>query len=645
MEASPLTQQTRPTSFQPKINQLYDELFRQDEDDFPESEGFWEEFFLLRPDRSGLEQRLEAMTADDLLQLQNETQKLFAQAISHVKSDRVTIAENALDTLTVFLSIILAKRFTNPSSDMISVLAGLDEVDAVFLEFANAIENIIRAGNFLEIRTKAIDVALSLTAGAYQTSLVTYFTHRDLFPALVKFIQDSATPGSVFKPFLLLGLLANYNKFEIQNPYRIRLEDFVNEATIVKIVQGVGVACSQSRDQYVAVQEDVAEGWTLSNTLAYISFGVLAQKASVKEAQAVTPKIDNLKEAFSALPAPDAAILLGTYDLTNSNKMFCIKFLSDPTNSKTKESPFSAFLSYTSYVLHHAYRSSRATLYGLLNILTLRVIIEDLALCKILCDAENPISVRLCRQRQPFLPITPKPRPAAASILDISIDCINHNLRRHLDVQLYISTIGIIHRLISYLTFTHTRLAYHWSLLWQTLLSFLRFLTTYAPSLAVQDPDIPLLINPFLATLALAVTSGDSFLPDPAAYDDLFYKLVESGDYLTRFKTAFASHLRQPEASKTNSNGLAIAPIDILVQVAAHFHGLVEEEKGKGRMSNNLSPREVSKVIRHGYETLSLPSMEGLDRFDRFREGDERNMLKRVARSAVEDSKKILRPS
>ena len=49
-------------------------------------------------------------------------------------------------TLTVFLGVILAKRYTNPSADIITVLAGLDEVDAVFFEFANVIEYIIRTG-------------------------------------------------------------------------------------------------------------------------------------------------------------------------------------------------------------------------------------------------------------------------------------------------------------------------------------------------------------------------------------------------------------------------------------------------------------------------------------------------------------------
>lgn len=49
-------------------------------------------------------------------------------------------------TLTVFLAGVLAKRYTNPSSDIITVLAGLDEVDAVFSDFAHAVEVVIRTG-------------------------------------------------------------------------------------------------------------------------------------------------------------------------------------------------------------------------------------------------------------------------------------------------------------------------------------------------------------------------------------------------------------------------------------------------------------------------------------------------------------------
>jgi hypothetical protein len=48
--------------------------------------------------------------------------------------------------LTVFFSIVLTKRYTNPSSDIIDVLAGLDMVDVVFADLAAALETAIRSG-------------------------------------------------------------------------------------------------------------------------------------------------------------------------------------------------------------------------------------------------------------------------------------------------------------------------------------------------------------------------------------------------------------------------------------------------------------------------------------------------------------------
>lgn len=102
----------------------------------------------------------------------------------------------------------------------------------------------------------------------------------------------------MFRPFLLLGLLANYNKFEFQNPYQLRLDDFVNEATIQKIVNGVGATCTALRNDYVAVQDDLPEGWNLSSTLVFLGLGALAPgpKANAKALSA-----EEAKERFAAL--------------------------------------------------------------------------------------------------------------------------------------------------------------------------------------------------------------------------------------------------------------------------------------------------------------------------------------------------------
>lgn len=136
-------------------------------------------------------------------------------------------------------------------------------------------------------------MALSITSGAYSTGLISYFTHRDLFPSLMKvwrqgtvsrnccanesiqFVQDSELSGEISEPFILLGLLANYNKFEFQNPYRLRLDDFVNDVAIKKTVQCVGNTCRDLRDRYVAVQDDTPEAWSIGTALSYVGLGAL----------------------------------------------------------------------------------------------------------------------------------------------------------------------------------------------------------------------------------------------------------------------------------------------------------------------------------------------------------------------------------
>jgi len=186
-------------------------------------------------------------------------------------------------------------------------------------------------------------------------------------------------------------------------------------------------------------------------------------------------------------------------------------------------------------------------------------------------------------------------------------------------------SLGILLRLLSYLSRAKVRISYHWSELWRSLLSFFRFLTTYVSDIRAlhrSSDMVALLVN----LLAFALSSGENFLPDPAAYDDLFYKLVETGDILTKFRDAF-------DLGSSTS-------MQTLVNVSAHYHALLEGKEGKGALrSKNLSPREVSSVIKQGYETLSIEAGEGLDRWERFREADWKVALKRIARAAVEDAK------
>jgi len=245
-----------------------------------------------------------------------------------------------------------------------------------------------------------------------------------------------------------------------------------------------------------------------------------------------------------------------------------------------------------------------------------------------MCSAESKMPVRLCRQRQPYLPLVKGDRMLVVSILDTMIDGINHNLRRRLDVDLYILSVGIILRLISHLSRSRTRLAYHWSELFRSLLSLVRFLTSYTADLK-HLPRIEILLDSLVNLIALSLSAGEAFLPNPAAYDDLFYKLVETGEILVKFRDNY-----DLEKRPTNS-------IDTLISVSTHYKQLLSDGS-TGRSGKYLTSAQVAGVIKQGYETLSIQAKEGLDSWDRYREADERVFLKKMARTVVGDVKALI---
>ncbi|KAI9717458.1 MAG: hypothetical protein M1828_007220 [Chrysothrix sp. TS-e1954] len=633
MDESPLTLQARPDTFQPKIVGLYEQLF-ESESLLEHAEGFWSEVFLLKPDQAKLRETLEALSPEALLQHQIPTQELFHRAAYQLRTGASPSDENALDTLTVFLECVLSKKYSSPNSDVITVLAGLEGVDTVFTEFVNALEITIKDGRTLDVRQKAVQTAVAAVAGAYHTGLVSFFIGKDFFPALMKLVHDADDYTRLFVVFAFLGLLVNYNKFEFQNPYQHRFEDFVNEPIIQKTVQGLGQIYESSRNRYIAVQDDQPEGWNLSNTMTYFGLGGLTTSTKTGTG-AMTD--EEAKTAFAGFPPTETSILLPTYDFSNANKVFCLNFIRLAPSTKTDPSTFTSFLSLSSYLFQHAYRSTRASLYACLSLLIVRIMAEDQVVVRSLCNGDSMTSARLCRQRQPLLPVVRGDRLAVCVIFDTLVDGINHNLRKRLDVTLYILLLTPLHRLLTHLIHTHTKLPHHFPALWRSLLSFLRFLTSYATSLSTL-PGIHSLTDLTAQILALALTAGEAFLPDARAHDDLFYKVFEAGDALAGFRDAY----------KLGERPGARASVEVLLGVSRHYSKLLEEDgSGKGAgggagARKSLSPREVSRVIRKGYETLELRTGEGLDRWERYREADWRNLIKRVARVVVADVRTML---
>lgn len=212
--------------------------------------------------------------------------------------------------------------------------------------------------------------------------------------------------------------------------------------------------------------------------------------------------------------------------------------------------------------------------------------------------------------------------------------------------------IFILFRLFTYVSSNKTRLEYHWSELWRALLTLARFLTTYQTDM-LRNPKVYTLAASISDLLTFSVAAGDTFLPDPASYDDLFYKIVENGPVLAKLKEIYNPSTTKNQVTSTRS-------IDTLLSVSTHFLSLLfHPDKGKapgipentpvpdgppspsqavGR-KKNLSPGEVHEIIKQGYDTLSIQPEQGLNTWEKWREVEWRPELKRVSRCAVDDSR------
>ena len=455
---------------------------------------------------------------------------------------------------------------------------------------------------------------------------------------------------------LLLGLLANHNKFEFQNPYQHRLEDFVNEQVMQSIVQHIECICSRIRDSFLAVQDDAPEGWHISTALAYVGLQSLAPES--KRRKAALPE-EEAKRRFDQLPPVEASIYLPIYAFVRANKLFASKFIS-PREPHSAPSAFAAFLSSVSYLSHHAYRSSRCSRYCVLALLTIQALVEDSVLSKRLASEEVPI--RLSQQRPPYPPLVSSKRIPAAAILDICSDSINHNLRRRLDLPLYSLALGIMLRVVSYLGQHRIRLTSHWPYLWASLISLLRFLTQYASDMISSLPSIQVEVcTPLANFLAFCLSSGEQFLPDSSSHDDLFYKIIELGaDLLIKFRNAYYPSASHNTTSAPTTTTPTPPSINILLHVSNHYHDLLssassrnqtsgvassEKDPTKSTTTHHRSPATIHKVIRQGYDTLNIEAGTELGSWEPWREhgGRWKGELKAIVRMLVMDAREIVR--
>ncbi|KTW28519.1 hypothetical protein T552_01778 [Pneumocystis carinii B80] len=575
--------------FQPKILAQYERIFCKTGEEMLDDQ-FMQDLYVMRSNLKELERILKGLSPDDLLRRQNNIRNMFKKGVLIMRNMDMLRVGNVLDTLKVFLRVILQKKYNNFTLDVVHIISGLDNIEKIFMDFVISLEGMIQKETNVILRTKALNLSLCTVCHGFNSDIISYFQYKDFFPSIIKYITDPNTFSSAFLAFLFLGVLANNKKFESQNLYQTRLSDFVDNNAMELIIDIISRICIECKSEYIYLQNNESDNiWNITNLLTY--FNDIFFSSNSHKSTSLDTSIIISEDGFSKLPSCKAAILLPIYDFINVNKAFCYIFITfkSSTSDSEAESPFSQFISFTSYLLEYQSQSLRASHYARLALLIIYILIDDDGCFDALVRDTNSSVVYLCRQKQPLLPLIKSKRILLLAILDALISSLDHNLKRNLDIEKYILQVKILLNIISSLEKRKCRLEYHWKEVWKFLMHFIIFLSANAEILK-QSSHIEELISILFNLVSLCITRGENFLLEFKDFEDLIYKLIQNGDIIRNFIKIYKVNV--PSAKTIHL-------------VSEYYENLLNKYK-----SHELSSKKVMDIIKEGYGSFDLNLIE-----------------------------------
>ncbi|RXM34589.1 UPF0668 protein C10orf76 [Acipenser ruthenus] len=565
-----------------KVVLMYEEIFVR-EDPAKNNPRFWEELFLMKVNLEYLEGKLESLDGDELMKVKDNINSLFQHCIQALGEEHQIKVVNALQTLCALFRGVHQKNKSTSGFDIINMLMGFDKA---------------------ELRMKVTD-------NISQNTILEYVMINSIFEAILQSV----------------------------NPYIVKLSIVDDETTL----NGKGLVISQALSEYNRQYKDKEEenqGGFFSALTTMVGSMFIAdaeEKISVQTNEAILlalyeavhlnrnfitvlaqshPEIDLVKTPSAPVPTTPTAPL-GTAP-PSVDVMSSTELPLDP-NLQTSNLLIT-FLKYSSIVMQDTKDEHRLNS-AKLCLIILTCIAEDQYANAFLHDDNMNFRVNLhrmpMRHRKKGADKNIPSRPLVCAVLDLMVEFIVTHMMKEFPMDLYIRCVQVVHKLICYQKKCRVRLHYTWRELWSALINLVKFLMSNETVLLTKYNVFHLallVINLF----NMFITYGDTFLPTPSSYDELYYEIVRMHQV---FDNLYCMVLRLSTNAgqwKEAASKVTLALVNIRA-IINHFNPKIESYAAVNHISQ-LSEEQVLEVVRSNYDTLTLKLQDGLDQYERYSE-------------------------
>uniref|UniRef100_A0AAR2LL48 Armadillo-like helical domain-containing protein n=1 Tax=Pygocentrus nattereri TaxID=42514 RepID=A0AAR2LL48_PYGNA len=603
-----------------KVVLMYDEIFTKD-DPAKTNPRFWDELFLMKVNLEYLEAKLTSLDGDEVVMIKENINSLFHHCVQALEEEHQIKVVNALQTLCALFRGVHQKNKSATGFDIINMLVGFDKADLRMKDLMESLDGLLCGDGSESLKSLCLKLLLCLvtvTDNISQNTILEYVMINSIFEAILQILSDVSSRGQHgYDAVVLLALLVNYRKYESVNPYIVKLSIVDDESTLDGMGMVVHQALTEYNRQYKDKEEEDHGGFfsTLTNMVGSMFIADAEEKLSVQTNEAILlalyeavhlnrnfitvlaqshPEIDMAATPVSTLPATPTTPLGTTppsLDMLNNPELPL-----DP-NLQTSNLLIT-FLKYSSIVMQDTKDEHR---------------LNSARLCLIIltCIAEP------MRHRKKAAAKNIPSRPLVCAVLDLMVEFIVTHMMKEFPMDLYMRCVQIIHKLICYQKKCRVRLHYTWRELWSALINLLKFLLSNETTLLAKHNIFHLALQ-VVNLFNMFITYGDTFLPTPSSYDELYYEIVRMHQV---FDNLYCMVLRvstnvgqwkEPASKVTHA----------LVNVRAiinHFNPKIESYAAVNHISQ-LSEDQVLEVVRSNYDTLTLKLQDGLDQFERYSE-------------------------